>query len=410
MSAAPCHHRPRQPFAATYLAGSCGILAGLRDELAQVEELAARAAHVVRAGGTVYASLNFGHLAQVETAPARHGNPGIMKAHGGWASTDFDIVGPGDMVFTNDCARKVRAARDRGGYIVAVTTCYINNEFRAAGLTCPNEDDLLLRDVASEVLHSHVPAEQGLCRAAEIPNLTLCPSVGTGTGALFWMLNAALASRLADEPGARPSRARQYLDVLGERVEALEEYVGPIQELAQTMAERVLAGGTWHVRSPEFAGLESELHWVECGPMIVNNGPWEAARPNILLLSAVSPAHPEEVALAVAKEREGALVVAIAPTRPTAPASSGSLLAAVAAGFDSLSPEPDGVIRIDSHRDAICPTTALVANIIQQMICAQWTEEMICRGASPGFFRGINQVGGRDHNAAGMQRFHERGY
>ena len=129
------HLLSERSFAAHYLARTCALLDELGGELDHVGELVDRAASVIRHGGRVYASMNFGHLLSYETATARRGNPGLMTEHGGWASTDFDLVRPGDMVFTNDCARKVQTARDRGAFVVAVTCCYIDNEFRPRGVT-----------------------------------------------------------------------------------------------------------------------------------------------------------------------------------------------------------------------------------------------------------------------------------
>ena len=393
-----------------YYAGACGILDGLRGELEHVDELTARAASVIRRGGTVYASMNFGHLPEHETAPSRRGNPGLMKAHGRWATTDFGVVRPGDMVFTNDCARKVRAARDRGAYIVAVTTSYIHNEFRPPGLTCPNEDGLLLKDVASDILHSYVPPEQGLCRAPEIPGVTFCPSAGTGMGTLFWMLNAGLAQKLADGSACAADRSAEYLGILRERVDRVRKYTGRIQEIAEVMERRVLDGGTWHVRSLEYPGLASELHRVECGPMIVNNVPWNPARPNVLLINAITPAYPDELKLAAEKRQEGAFVIAVGPASLDGATPARRLLDAADVGFDNFSPEPVGVIRIAGREEAICPTSSIVGNLIQQMLCAQWTEVMIRLGAPPYYFRGINQVGGREYNAGRKPRFEKRGY
>jgi hypothetical protein len=401
----------RKPFMEEYLAGTLAILDGLRGELEHVGELTSRAAHVIRSGGTVYASMNFGHLPEHETAPARRGNPGLMKGHGGWASTNFDVVRPGDMVFTNDCARKVQAARDRGAYIVTVTCSYINNEFRPPGVTLPNEDGLLLRDVANDILHSHIPYEQGLVRAPEIPGVTLCPSAGTGAGTLFWMLNAGLAQKLADTGAGTVDQSAVYLSILRGRVEQTREHLARIAAVAAVMARRVLDGGTWHVKSLEYPGLASELHYVECGPMIVNNVAWNPTRPNVLLVSAISPAWPDEVTLAAERRQEGAYVIAVGPASLDGGTPRGGRLLDVAdVGFDNFSPESRGVIRITGRDDAICPTSSLLGNLVQQMLCAQWTEEMIRGGAPPCYFRGINQVGGREFNAARQPLLEQRGY
>jgi hypothetical protein len=48
--------------------------------------------------------------------------------------------------------------------------------------------------------------------------------------------------------------------------------------------------------------------------------------------------------------------------------------------------------------------------VIQQMICAQWADEMIQRGAPPVFYRGMNQVGSKEFNEANQLLLARRGY
>ena len=74
------------------------------------------------------------------------------------------------------------------------------------------------------------------------------------------------------------------------------------------------------------------------------------------------------------------------------------LIDSVDLGFDNFSPESGGVIRIKGRRDTICPTSGIVGNIIQQMICAQWTDEMIRSGAVPHYYMGMRQRGGLAYN------------
>ena len=61
------------------------------------------------------------------------------------------------------------------------------------------------------------------------------------------------------------------------------------------------------------------------------------------------------------------------------------------------------------ERRRSCPTSGIVGNVIQQMIVAQWAEEMIGRGSVPTFMRGVYQTGGPD-NEAMLPVFERRGY
>ncbi len=379
-----------------YHRGIMEILGRLSGEIGHVGELTSRAAQVIQNGGTVWTSMSIGHMPSSEQKEDRRGSPGIMKD-----SIDFDAMKKGDMVFTNHCTQAVKAARDRGVYVVSVTVNYINNEFRPAGFANPNEDDLMLADVSNEILHSHVPYYQGLVHAPEIPEFTLCPSTTTGLGTLHWMLNAELANKLADKKAKEVDKSAEYLRILTERVEKIKEYRYRIREVAVTMARRIRTGGRWFARSIEHPGFASELSGVASGPMIVNWGDWDATKEtNVMLIAAISPAYPDEVKLAMEKQLEGAYVIGIGPCSLDGVTPPGRLIDIADAGFDNLSPESGGVIKVKGRKDTICPTSGIVGNIIQQMICAQWTDEMVRRGSIPYYWMGFFQKGGGEYDDA----------
>ena len=272
----------------------------------------------------------------------------------------------------------------------------------------------MLKDVSNEILHTHVPYQQGLVHAPEIPEFAVCPSSGTGSGALFWMLNAEIANKL--EHGKKASSVGpsiEYLDTLTERVRRIKQQRDRIREVAVTMARRVRAGGRWFCRSIEYKGFESEITHVASGPRIVNLGDWEATKEkNILLVNAISPAYRPEVKLAIEKQIEGAYVIGIGPAtvgqggaRPP-----GRLIDVADAGFDNQSPESGGVIDMKGRDGGICPTSGVVGNVIQQMICAQWVDEMVRRGSVPYFWMGNYQEGGSEYNVAMKPFFERQGY
>ena len=303
------------------------------------------------------------------------------------------------------------AARDRGVYVVSVTVNYIDNEFRPAGFANPNEENLMLADVSNEILHSHVPYYQGLVHAPEIPEFTLCPSTTTGLGALHWMLNAELANKLADKKAKEVDRSAEYLRILTERVEKIKEHSCRIREIAVIMARRIRAGGRWFARSIEHPGFASELSGVASGPMIVNWGDWDATKEtNVMLISAISPAYPDEVKLAMEKQVEGAYLIGIGPSCLDGVVPPGRLIDIADAGFDNLSPESGGVIKVKGRKETICPTSGIVGNIIQQMICAQWTDEMVRRGSIPYYWMGFFQKGGREYDDAVRPFFELQGF
>ena len=336
----------------------------------------------------------------------RRGNPGILKNH-----EKFDRLQKGDMVFTNDCNRSVLQARERGIYVVRVAINYQDNEFRPSGFTDTthsNPDGLMLKDVSNAILHSHVPYQQGLVHAPEIPEFAICPSSGTGSGALFWMLNAEIADKLANKKAKPVEKSITYLDTLTDRVKRIKQQRDRIREVAVTMARRIRDGGRWFMRSMEYKGFESEMTHVASGPMIVNAGDWDRTKEkNVLLVNAISPAYKPEVKLAIEKQIEGAYVIGIGPRTLDGVRPAGRLIDVADVGFDNHSPESGGVIPMPEHKGGICPTSGVMGNIIQQMICAQWVDEMVRRGSVPYFFMGHFQEGGFEYNAA-MKPFFER--
>jgi hypothetical protein len=389
-----------------YYLGTLDILRRLHGEVEQVAELSARAANVIRDGRTVWTSMDAGHLPHHEHAAQRRGNPGILKKH-----DTFDRLQKGDMVFTYHCDRSVLEARERGVYVVCVAVNYQDNEFRPRGFTDAshsNPDGLMLKDVSNAILHTHVPYQQGLVHAPEIPELALCPSSGTGSGALFWMINAEIADRIASKSVKSESKSTVYLDILTDRVKRLKQERERIREVAVTMARRIRAGGRWFVRSIEFKGFENEITHVASGPRVVNWGDWNATREkNVLLVNAISPAHQPEVQLAREKQVEGAFVIGIGPATLNGRRPPGRLIDMADVGFDNHSPESGGVLAMPGHDGGICPTSGVVGNVIQQTICAQWVDEMVRRGSVPYFWMGHFQKGGGAYNAA-MQPFFER--
>ncbi len=390
------------PFMHEYHQGTMELLGRLNGEIDHIGDLSSRAASVVRNGGTVWTSMNIGHMPSSEQKEDRRGSPGIMKD-----SAAFDEFQKGDMVFTNHCTSAVQKARDRGVYVVAVTVNYIDNEFRPVGFTNTNENGLMLKDVSNEILHSHVPYCQGLVHAPEIPEFTLFPSTTTGLGAVHWMLNAELANKLADKKAPEVSKSAEYLRILTERVNRVREHCPRIREAAVTMARRIREGGRLFVRSIEHPGYASELHGVASGPMIVNWGDWNATKDkNVLIINAISPAYPDEVKLAMEKQLEGAYVIGIGPESLDGVVPHGRLIDIADTGFDNFSPESGGVMSVKGRKGTMCPTSGVVGNVIQQMLCAQWVDEMVRRGSVPYFWMGFFQNGGKAYDD-GIRPFFE---
>ena len=205
-------------------------------------------------------------------------------------------------------------------------------------------------------------------------------------------------------------KSAQYLRILTERVQRTRGHFDRIRETTAIMAERVRAGGRWFGESIEHPGFKSEFH-VASGIRVVNWGDWEANKEkNVMFINSISPAYPEEVKLALEKQVEGAYVVGVGPSSTDGVVPHGRLIDVADAGFDNFSPESGGVIQIEGETRTICPTSGIVGNVIQQMIIAQWCDEMVRRGSVPYFLFGVYREGGREYNAAMQPFFELQGY
>jgi len=128
-----------------------------------------------------------------------------------------------------------------------------------------------------------------------------------------------------------------------------------------------------------------------------------------MLISGISPAYPEDVKLALEKQIEGAYVIGIGPSAMDGEVPRGRLIDVVDSGFDNFSPESGGVLRFPGRKESFCPTSGIMSNVIQQMICAQWADEMCRRGSVPYFLLG-NYRGGRIFNPILAPEAAKRGY
>jgi uncharacterized phosphosugar-binding protein len=396
-------------FGEEYYQNSVKMLRAIRDDAAVIGEFAARCAAALRAGHKVYANAAAGHMPRLELDNEREGNPAMFE----FSPTLFTpeqhaAMQEGDVLFINRVTAAARQVRDAGVYVVAFTTCYANNRNAPLGMIRPGENDYMPEDVASHVVESHIPWEQGLVHAPEVPEMALFPGSAIGTSTTHWMITAEVAHALETGTASDGGIGRQYVDILLERLQAVHSQdTGRIDQEAVTIARRIIAGGHLFVRSRN-GGVQSEATGVAQGLMLVNafepRPAAEGGDQDIFLIAAVSADDPQELEWADEARANGNYIVGIGPS------DNDGLRRRCDVYFDDRCEEKAGVIAIPGHDEKVCPATGILNLIIMHMLAAQFVDEMCRRGAVPYFYMGNYRVLGRDYNNVMKPIFQVRGY
>jgi hypothetical protein len=398
------------PFGLDYYQSATGLLRQIRADAPIIAEVAAKATSAMRSGRKVYMNITTGHMPTNELVNEREGNPALFHFNGSDANTpeEYAAMQAGDVLMTNHVSEAVKAVRDRGVYVVVFTTCYVNNRITPPGKVQPNENDLMPEDVASRVIDTHIPWEQGLVTVPEIPVMKVCPGSSNITCTVHWMITAEVAHALAT--GGMPDGAagRRYVDILLERLADVRERDWPrIAETAVGIAKRIIGGGHYFVRSRN-RGVESEANGVAAGLMMVNHfdprPAGEGGDRDTMLIAAVSPDDPEELGWADGARANGTFLIGIGQ-----PHNDG-LRDRCDVYFDDRCVEMEGVIPIPGRPAGVCPATGILNNIIMYMLTAQFVDEMCRRGAVPCFWMGYYRQLGEPHNRVIRTLFLERGY
>jgi uncharacterized phosphosugar-binding protein len=392
-------------FGEEYYQNAVKMLREIHADAGLIAAIAARAADALRSGHKVCANMAIGHMPPSELDNEREGNPALFEAA---SAEQLETMGEGDVLLTVMVNNSVRQARDAGAYVVVFTTPYLSNRNTPPNQIKSNENDWMPEDVATLVVDSHIPWEHGLVHVPEIPEMAVCPGSSIGGCAIHWMVTAEVAHAL--ETGTTPdgSLGRRYLDILLERLAAFHARdLEHVNEVAATIAKRIIAGGRYFVRSRN-KGVELDAYTVAQGLMLCNTleqrGAGAGGEKDILLIAAVSADDPQELEWADEGRANGNYIVGIGP-----PGSDG-LRQRCDVYFENGCDEQAGVIDIPGRDEKVCPATGILNLIFMYMITAQFVDEMCRRGAVPYFWMGIHRLSGRDYNKVMEVFFRERGY
>ena len=386
------------------------LLSAIRDDADILAEVAAKATGAIRTGHRVYANVTTGHMPTFELINEREGNPAFFEftGHDVCSPEQFAAMRAGDVLLTNHVGREELSAREVGVYVVVFTTCYFNNRNAPPGEVQPNENDWMPEDVACRVIDSHISWEQGLVHLPEAPEMAVLPGSSNGTCAIHWMITAEVAQALATGETPDGSRAREYVGILLERLaDAYGRDHDLRTEVATAMADRIINGGHYYVRSRN-EGVKAESNGTAQGLKLVNvfepRPAQEGGDRDVMLIAAVSANDPQELTWAEEARTNGNLVLGIGPSHNDGLRNRCDMY------FDDCCAEDAGVLAIPGQVEKICPVTGIANNVIMHVLAAEFVDEMCRRGKAPCFIMGGYRSAHRAYNETMQALFEERGY
>ena len=409
------HHNPEHTwghalaFGDEYYQKVTEILRQIRGDAEIYTGIATWAVEALRAGNKVYSEAAVGHMPPFEMADEREGNPAQIHLCGhNCTAEDFAALRPGDVLLTNHVSEPVRAARDAGVYVAYFTTAYVNSSKTPPGKVHANPNDWLPEDVASIVVDTHIPWNQGVVHMSHMPEMPAFPSATNGTCAIHWLLTAEVAHAMATDSMPDGSAACRYLDLLLERLaEVRAGDMERINETAEIISKRIIGGGRFFVRSRN-EGVRSESNGTAMGLMLTNafetRSAIESGDKDTFLIAAVSANDAQELAWAREARENGNYLIGIGPL------DNDGLRQACDVYFDDRCDEPAGVVEIPGMAEKVCPATGIINNIIMHMLTAQFVDEMCRRGAVPYFWMGAYMKEGSAYNGVMGSFFRDRGY
>jgi uncharacterized phosphosugar-binding protein len=209
--------------------------------------------------------------------------------------------------------------------------------------------------------------------------------------------------------------AKTYIETIRKRFESARSQKDRFRAAASLVVGSVLDGGTLWIYDREEA-LMWEANIKAAGLFITNSQYTPETRltpKDVLLIGAVEPDSPDDLAVADRAHGEGAKVIALAATSLAGREPRGSLLADAAditLDIDNRSPEIFGIVPAGKKGRRCCPTTGVMNDCLFWALCAAIVDEFFARGKVPTVYRGVYLFAGRAYNERAARRFREVGY
>ncbi len=381
------------------------ILESIRhNEMNLIGDISSRMAETLKKGGNVWMQAQAGHMGYIEFDEQHKGNPKILRSNLVWNGGDYDQMKSGDVLMTNYVNEDVRAARDRGVYVVGVPVNYVDNEWAPRGFVTPNVNGWLLGDVSSVILQSYIPYTQGVVDCPQIPEMKLCPSAANSLCSLFWMFQAEVANKFRNPKAKSVDKSAEVLDIiLGRMWEAYRMQKDYMFDHAATVAKMIGGGAHYHVTS-DHRGVQSESNNVAMGPKMTNAFRKDMKKGDVHLVATIEPDSQMIIDEAKKARDMGQFVVAIAPGNSLQVRRYSDVF------IHNLSPEGGGLLEIPGFKEKVGTAGGVMNNFLMWIFTAQFIDEMVRRGWVPWFWMGGYTVGGSEYNKGMDQFFKKQGF
>lgn len=429
--AATSGNRP-DPFMDQYYNGIQRIVRGIRDtQLDNIARAMETAYACKRNGGTIYSNVVFGHYAAYAGCRDIPGQPWVLPQYYSLLGEPFKAMKKGDFLLTNIVNMDMKAgwneesddwkiAHDRGVFIAGVTSNYFKNFRTPPGAYYPKRMEMALEDIASMIIDSHVPWDNGLVSTPRHPRFSICPSTGIAMFAVYWACTASLANLIGTKgKGSSSEPAKKYLDLVLERFRMVEADRPKIDAVSEKWADLVCGrkarlfvyGEPFQADDGETGNMfVADAAGAANGSMIARGYQPDVREGDIVLIGSVRSNQTQEIETARAAREKGAYIVAFSPFTTEGDASGTRLFKEVDAAFNTYCDERAGVIPVEGFREKVSPIAGMTGNLVHWMLTAQWADHMSRRGEMPYFWQGMHETGGMEYDEMVQPFFQKRGF
>lgn len=406
--------------------GILAITKGIRDtQTGAIARAMEKAYELKQKGGKIYSHVVYGHYSMFAGSRDIPGQPWVLPQCGITPrKAEFDAMGSGDFLITDEIDQGAIEARKRGLYVVGITNNYFKfSKTPQNGLT-PQRMKISIEDISDLVIDSQVPWDNGLVAAPQIPRFKLCPSSGFAQFLVYWACTASLANLIGTKgKGSSSEPAEQYLDMAYDRFRMIGTDRPKIDWVAKKWADLVLERKArllvyGHPQDVEFYDgarniFVNDAYICASSSMIADQYEKRAndlRDSDIVLIGGFTSDNPLEIAVARHAREVGAFTVAFCPFGTDGDTSGTRLFKEADVSFNSYSDESAGVIAVKGFKEKVSPLSGLTGNLIHWMLTAQWADHMARRGEMPYFWQGYHEFEGKEYDDLVHPLFLKRGY